>query len=97
LQITVGVRIRIGKVHFVVVVQEGILPCKRIVGLVLESASTVSIFIVVDVLPTSVPTEIFLFRLLLAVNDYFHAHLVKTVLLVLVKDVKLNLVILDGI
>lgn len=43
------------------------------------------------------PTEIFLFRLFLAVNDYFHAHLVKTVLLVLVKDVKLDLMILDGI
>jgi hypothetical protein len=59
-------------------------PRKGKVGLILKRTSTVSVFIVGNVLPAPVPAEILLLRLFLAINDYFHAELIQTVLLVLV-------------
>lgn len=60
------------------------LPRKGKIRLILKCTSTVSVFVVRNVLSAPVPAEILLLRLFLAINDYFHAELVQTVLFVLV-------------
>ena len=64
---------------------------------VLKSTSRVTVFVVLNVVTSPVPTEILIFGLFMTVNHYFHAHFVKRVLFILVENVEFDLLGFEGV
>ncbi len=97
LEVGVGVRVRIGQIDFIVFVRESVLEWESEVGFVLESTAGVTVFVVVNIFTTPVPTKIFRLGFFLTVNHDLHAHLVQWVLFVLIDDVKLDIMSLESV
>lgn len=96
-KITISVGIAIGEVHFVIFINKSIVPGQSIVRLIVTTALTISILIVLNVLAPSVPAEIFLLRLALRINDDFHAHFVQIVHFVVVENIESHFMVSEGI
>lgn len=76
LKVRVGVRVRVSKVYLIIIIEKSVFKRKSVVRFVLQSTSWVTIFKVLNVFTSSMPTKIFLLRLILTVGHDFHSHLV---------------------
>lgn len=97
LQISVREGIVIGKVHVVIRVQKGVLPGQREKRLILSRTFGVAVLVVLDALPTPVPAQIFLLRLLLTIDDDLHPSVVQAVMLIQIQYIKPHLLVLHSV
>ena len=96
-KITISVGIAIGEVHLVIFINKSIVPGQSIVRLIVTTALTISILIVLYVLSPPVPAKIFLLRLTLRINDNFHAHFVQIVHFVVIEYIESHFMVFEGI
>ena len=74
LQVGVGVGVGVGKIHLIAIIRERVLPSQGVVRFVFQSAPAVPVFVVVNILSTPMPAQVFLLRLFLTIYYHLHPH-----------------------
>ena len=97
LEIAVGIRVAICKINLVILIDKGIVPGQSEVRFIAIATLTIPILVVLYVLSSSMPTEIFLLRLPLRIDDNFHPHLIQVVHFIVIENVESNFMIFESI
>lgn len=90
LEIGVCVGIAIGKVNFVLLIIEGVIPTECEIRFIICAAFAVAILVVLNIITSAMPAYIFFLALSLGVDNDFHSHFIQIVHFILIEDVKLD-------
>jgi hypothetical protein len=96
-KITEGIRIAICKIDLIVIIKKLVIPFQCEKRLIFDPTFAITIFIVFNIFPSSMPTQVLLLRLSLRVNYNFHSHFVEVVEFILIENFELDSMSLTGI
>lgn len=96
-KVGVGVWIAVGEIDIIVCIGEGIVPAQGEVGFVDCAAFAIAVLVVLNIVSCPMPANIFFLALSLGVNDHLHPHFVQIVHFVLIQNVELDCMILEGV
>ena len=75
-EVGVGVGIAVGEIDLVIIIGIGILPSEGIERFILHTTFAIAILIIIDLITSSMPTNIFFLAFPFTINNNFHPHLI---------------------